>query len=485
MLLTAFMTASLYVFWRWHESKRAPWLFAFYGAMAAGLLTKGPPALIFPLLLLVFFYWKRTEERRATHWVIGTLAAIAVVLAWFIPARLGLNDATAGPGMQGEFLRMTLGRLLGESKFQWPWYYLLNVPAGLLPWSLFLPWAIAFVWRNRREEGGGARMRLLLGWMAPSFIFFSICFGKRGVYLLPLYPVLAILLSRSVLELMDGERAATRKRIAYVWGVALIVLGLAPPVPALTQYPELVTQGTVIFSLCVAGFGFAAIVGAARNASRNLHAAVAVQSAMLCMLAAVGVFPTLDAFKGASDICAPLRGMSEKGVDYRLYTLGFSREEYIFYSKHFHTPVLTDLLKIDVPQLGLADMAKQQRSLRKAVVKAVEDVPLADLVAPTQAELQALRDAVHAGIAGAKPDPQLIVAFETALAGAVAEFSAQFDQDTPAFLFVQEQDWKWLVALFPDFRQHVLIRRESVGRRDMLLVANETGGRMSVAGETP
>jgi len=475
MLLTFFMTLALYAFWRRHDRGGAGWLLLFYAAMGAGLLTKGPPALIFPLLLIAAFYWKQRDERRRLHWVAGTVVAMAVVLAWFIPARLALPAQPESAGVQGEFLRMTLGRLMGESKFQWPWYYLYNLPGGLLPWALFLPWALPYVWRRRYEDEG---MRLLLSWIVPAFVFFSISFGKRGVYLLPLFPALAILLAYAIRELVaDDGRALWRKRTAYAWGALLLLLGTAPLGVALAQYPEMITQGTVIFAFCAAGFGVA-VLAAARNSAdtRALPQAVALPAALLALLVATAVFPALNPLKGASGICRPLKELSESGIDYRLYTVGFSREEYIYYAKHFHTPVLNDLLEVKTAEeIPLMKMAKQQRALRKAVAKAAAAVPVAAPQAPTGDEVAALQKAVHEAVGSVEAEPETLRVLEQALTDAVTAFGRAFEAETPAFVFIQQEDWKWLVALFPNLARHKLVDSQSVGRRDMLLLGNDAG----------
>jgi len=483
MLLGASMTAALYTFQRWREDKQTKWLVALYAAIIVGLYAKGPAALIFPLLLIVAFYWKRRDERRRMHWVIGFVIAIAAILLWFIPARMALPavpptvytaEPDTGLSMGGELFRQTIGRfLLGVSKAAPPWEYFINVPLGLIPWTLFLPWAIPWVWKRRREDD---RMRLLLSWTVPAFMFFSICIGKRDLYLLPIYPGLAILITRSVLDLADSDRATWRKYLAIVWAAVLVILGLAPFALPFTPYRDLVGVGP----LSLAGFALAAgvytLIRMKKTEGRDLHAMMAVQFGVLAFVVAVGVFPLLNKYKGASDICEPLRELSLQKVDYRLYTIGFSREEYIFYSRHPHTPVLNDLLPIKLShEVDLAAMAKQQRKLRKAVAEAASKVDVASLMDPTQQEIETLRTAVHQAIAETKVDPDLAPAFEQSLKDTVGAFATEFDGPTPAFVFVQEEDLKWMIPLFPDLTKHTLVRKESVGRRNMVLLGNQSG----------
>ena len=55
VLLTATMITALYAFWRWDDERKTAWLALAYTAIGAGMLAKGPPALVFPLLFLFTF----------------------------------------------------------------------------------------------------------------------------------------------------------------------------------------------------------------------------------------------------------------------------------------------------------------------------------------------------------------------------------------------------------------------------------------------
>ena len=478
MLLTAWMVSALYAFWRWHESRRPLYLAAFYLLIAGGLFTKGPPALVFPGLLIACFYWRRRADRRRLHWAIGFLAVCAVVLAWFIPARMAISSAGGVDTQIGnEALRQIVGRLfLGVSHMQPPWYYVLNVPFFLLPWALFLPWALPWVWKRRRED---EKMRLMLAWVAPAFVFFSLALGKRGTYVLPLFPALAILEARSMLDLMDSARAVWRRRTAYAWAGLLIALGLTPAALLFTEYGEAVKPLMLAFSGYAVVSGVWVVARARKTGGASLHAQMAGQFAVLSVLAAATIMPAMNTYTGASTICAPLARLSKTGVDYRLYTLGFSREEYIFYSRHFHTPVLTDLIPVETPhKIDLMDMAKQQRTLRKEVAKTVAAVPVANLDSPAPAEVEALRAAVHQAVAKSDVNGELAGAFEQALEKTVTDFAHEFEQPTPAFMFIMQEDLKWLLPLYPRFAAYTVVDQRPVGRRNMMLLANTAGSNL-------
>ena len=239
MLLTACTTVACYALCRWDGDRRKAWLLLLYGALTAGMLAKGPPVLVCPFLFLFFFYRRDKAARKATLWPWGLAAAVALTALWYVPARLAAAETgagAAGAGMADNLFRNTIGRMfLGVSKAQWPWYYLTTVPVDLLPWSLFLPWTLPWAWKRCRTVTG---VRFLWYWIVPAFIFFSICVGKRQIYLLPLFPAFAILLAASLEDFVGSLHSAWRSRTGLAWGVALVLAGLAPAALPWTEYSE-------------------------------------------------------------------------------------------------------------------------------------------------------------------------------------------------------------------------------------------------------
>jgi len=92
-----------------------------------------------------------------------------------------------------------------------------NLATDLLPWNLVLPWAAVRWWRGEREDAVG---RFLHTWWIVIVAFFTVAYGKRGAYLLPLYPAVALLAGRALVELR--RRAPARVATAMVAGVAVI-----------------------------------------------------------------------------------------------------------------------------------------------------------------------------------------------------------------------------------------------------------------------
>ncbi|NLV40255.1 MAG: glycosyltransferase family 39 protein [Candidatus Hydrogenedentes bacterium] len=477
MLLTACTTLALYHLWQWDQDRKFFRLPVIYGAVAAGMLAKGPPAAIFPLMLILSLYWRDKDSRKAVHWVAGLAGALLIVMLWYIPARLAIaggGETTVAEGIGGNLFRNTIGRaVMGVSKAQWPWYYVVSLPSDWLPWTLFLPWVAWRTWKNRHAD----RMRHFLWcWTLPAFLLFSAAVGKRAIYILPLYPALAILTALAVLELMDSDRVTWRKRTGLVWAAALLLIGLAPHALLLTEHADKYTPGAFVVSVAALAAAAATLACVRRNECRNLHVSVAGSAALLFTGAAFVVFPALDPYKSAERVCAPVRTLSELGQDYDLFCVGFSREEYVFYSEKFHESVLTDLVgRASIPPDRLMQAARLQLHAKDAIEEAVEDIPIADLASPTPEERAALLKALHTTL---EEEEERIVGalhFEEDLRAELGAFARRLDSARPAFLFVQAEDWRWVVPFLPEtLKLHGLVQRE-VGRRDALLLANDAG----------
>ncbi len=485
MLLTALLTASLYALWRWEEDRRPAWLLVVYGGMGLGLLAKGPPALMFPLLLIAAFYWRNPEARRGTWWLTGTLAALALALAWFVPARLlgaETTEAAVQGGIAENLWRNTIGRaLLGVSKAQPPWYYLTTIPVDLLPWALFLPWTLPWVWRNHKRDKG---MWFLWCYTVPALIVFSIIVGKRAIYILPLFPAFAIFLGASIVDLAeDPKRWGWRRNTGIAWGVLLALLGLALiGAGTLSEYHVYATPGVLGFAGALAALGVVVLVRSWQRDGQGVQSLFAGTAIVLFGGAALFALPVANQFKSAVAFCEPVRTLAHAGEEFSLYSVGFSRETYIFHADHFHEERFTDL--IEIPELAEQDWmaaARFQISARKAIADAVEDVPVADFEAVTEAELAALRTAIEETVrAKEAADDLSLRLFEAALRREVADFEAAFARG-PSFMFVQTEDWRWLLPFYDEPPDYEVLRHDGVGSREVLLLANEAGAELWAA----
>jgi 4-amino-4-deoxy-L-arabinose transferase-like glycosyltransferase len=199
-------------------------------AASLGVMTKG-------LGLLWAVFWILGEAWARRSWRPLRRLAQPLGLALFVlPPAFWLWRFASGAGwgkVQVIFVRQIGQRYVDSWHLVKPWYFFLyQLPADLLPWSVFLPLAAAYLWRlrSRRDRGdpdatGGFAC---LGFAALALVFFSISPGKRDVYLLPAYPALALLIARAGVELGVRWDCGRRARIgAYA---AFALTGLIPAV---------------------------------------------------------------------------------------------------------------------------------------------------------------------------------------------------------------------------------------------------------------
>ena len=235
-VLCAFTTLSLYGLLR-HLLFGAAWGWYFVGGVAAGVgvVTKGVGFL--PLLVLIPYvvlgargFSVARREGGASKWRWGLVAVgfLLGVSVWLVPMLVAVatrNDP-ALVGYRNEILfQQTVHRYAAAWHHVEPWYYfIVNVIPGLwLPFSLLLFWLVprwAAAWRQK-----DARVWLPLAWVLLTLLFFSLSTGKRGVYLFPALPGLAIAASPylSDLYLRRGVRWAS---LALGAAVVLLAVGV-------------------------------------------------------------------------------------------------------------------------------------------------------------------------------------------------------------------------------------------------------------------
>jgi 4-amino-4-deoxy-L-arabinose transferase-like glycosyltransferase len=199
--LTFFTTAALFSFAIWDRSREdektrksplhALSIYGFYVGMALATVTKGPVGMAVPLIVVLAYLfakkdWKAFKEMKL-HW--GMMLTVGLVLCWYLPAVKRGGEAY----LQATLFKQTIDRYAkGWSHVKPFYYYLINFPVEFLPWSLFLPSALAYGFLKERYERRKPFF-FLLTWFVAIFVLFSLSKGKRGLYLLPLYPASALM----------------------------------------------------------------------------------------------------------------------------------------------------------------------------------------------------------------------------------------------------------------------------------------------------
>jgi 4-amino-4-deoxy-L-arabinose transferase-like glycosyltransferase len=306
--LTAFVALACLGLWRRLEATtgraEAGWTAVAYGAMALGVLSKGLIALAVPLLAGAVYLAAVGPLRRVPGRLGlagGVPVFLAIVLAWFGPAVLHY-----GAGYLYEAaIHQHFSRYANTWSHAGPWYYYLGeFPVGFLPWAVFLPGALVLAWRSRRRspaevpgEPGRDPVLFPLAWFATGFLFFSLSSGKRGPYLLPIYPAAALLVGWLWDQALD--RARHSRWVGIPLGlVCALAVALAVALPVV---PRRLLPGHRIDTLLpadpagLAGAVALLLVGAALlgilwwrgQAAATFAVLLAVQVALLLVVASV------------------------------------------------------------------------------------------------------------------------------------------------------------------------------------------------------
>lgn len=251
-LLCGFTTLSLYGLLR-HLLLGPRWGWYTLAGFAAGLgvITKGvgflPMLVLVPYILMRRFRWQNLAviERGGWRWALAPLAMLAGIALWFVPMLMAV--AAHGPGEYAAYrdeilFKQTVGRYAAAWHHVKGWYYFIAevVPPLWLPWSLLLFWLVP---RYRRAwVARDARVWLPLTWVLLVLVFFSASPGKRGIYIHPAVPALALASLPFLEELLarKGVRLASIVFAVLAWLAGVVLLFAPQIVPkALTVNPPI------------------------------------------------------------------------------------------------------------------------------------------------------------------------------------------------------------------------------------------------------
>jgi 4-amino-4-deoxy-L-arabinose transferase-like glycosyltransferase len=227
VLLTAFEWLALLAFVRLErgEGSRRGSVAMFHAALGLAVLTKGPVGLLLPCLGIAILL---ARERRLAAlrpllapW--GLLLSLGPGLAWIAAAA-----ALAPPEFLGEAVGTNLlGRFFAGTSHERPFYYFFyQLPVEFLPWTLALPvvWLAA---RHAPAAEQAAGRRFLWTWVVVNFVFFSLSSGKRGLYLVPTLPALALLLADAWVRVAAARRTLPPSANLALALAAALLAGLA------------------------------------------------------------------------------------------------------------------------------------------------------------------------------------------------------------------------------------------------------------------
>ena len=254
-------TAAILAFW--NERPVLAW-----AAIGVGALTKGPVAILVPLITLIPYSLITGRSIRRLFPVIGIATFALVALPWFIAVSVRIPEFPHYVFVRETLERVTTAKFHRTAPF---WYYLPIIPVAAFPWivpALARAARWRWAWLARRVNPNAQEAILLVCWVLGPLAFFTVNQSKLPQYVLPLMPAFALAAARTFAR--EGIVVAWKPyaALAAALGVALASLTLWLPAPIdLTPAERAAIPGTAL-AVGLALLVSAALVTAAARLTR-------------------------------------------------------------------------------------------------------------------------------------------------------------------------------------------------------------------------
>ena len=280
-------TLALTAAWRGFTAERdaRPWFALAWAAIGVGAITKGPVAIVVPLLVVTVFALGSGARLRPFFGVRAWPWMLVTALPWFAAVSLRRPDFPSYAFVYESLQRVGTKALGRPGPI---WYFLPVLVAGSFPW---IGPAIAAAVRGvglraRRRDRDGWPAVFAASWALVPLVFFSLSQSKLPGYYLPALPGVALGAALVLAHALDDAvalrqvaRAVTATAVVMgVLGVAVLVLAdrAFVEVPLSPQARRLLPGVTLGVGLGLAVGGFLAYFGAKRRRVWLMAAGLAI-----------------------------------------------------------------------------------------------------------------------------------------------------------------------------------------------------------------
>ena len=352
MLLLGLEMAALYLLFK-NDETPVLWRPAMaFSLMGLAILAKGPVGLIVPIgiYLTANIVSGQAHSIKKTYWLWGIPLALMWPGAWL----LGAKASGASPEFFNELLfAQNIGRATGEfGGHTKPFYYYLQyLIVDFMPWIFFVP---ASVWVLKNDSASRKHLKMLAGWMGFVIVFFSLCSGKRNLYILSVYPAAGMLVAAAWPYLKQMTKKWTQGSVYPLLGIMflLAVAGIVAPLVV-----DLPFRGWAVLPLSlVLGAGAFLLVARYRSAGLDLGWFNRLVAVFLLAELSIGVilFPALNPLKTPGVLAAEAKAYLSPSQRLLLYQM--NGEIFAFYSNR------KGLQIDDMASLG-AEMKRQGKGI--------------------------------------------------------------------------------------------------------------------------
>ncbi|PSL03515.1 lipid-A-disaccharide synthase N-terminal domain-containing protein [Cecembia rubra] len=218
--LATFVLSALLFWFRYLKSYQQKDLLMYYFLLGLGFLTKGPVVLIIPVVLLLAqkSFLKLSLGKLSTH-VLGISMFLLLGFSWFI--LLFLEDRQF---LDYFLFKHTLERFATDTfkRSQPFWFYIPIVIATAFPWFLVILSKVKEAWQEKNKE-----LLSLMSWVLVPLLFFSLSQSKLVLYILPIYPGIAIVGAATWLNMKKKTQEKWDKALFIFQMLILIGLGIS------------------------------------------------------------------------------------------------------------------------------------------------------------------------------------------------------------------------------------------------------------------
>ena len=215
--LTTAVLLSIYLWVRYKNSGLIYFLYGFSVAMAIGFLIKGPVVFLLPIPFMLLYRSEIIVNTKRVEKILAFGIFLFIASSWFIYL------AYDNPAFMDYFIgHQTVDRFSVNSfnRSEPFWYFIVLAPLLGIPFLPFLGWLI---WKNRDDLSMKRVDRVMILSVLIPLIILSISVSKRIFYILPLYPIFAILISYYINKL--NEKSIVYK-IITIYSIIIIFLSL-------------------------------------------------------------------------------------------------------------------------------------------------------------------------------------------------------------------------------------------------------------------
>lgn len=258
-MLMGWVAFSLWQLAAWYQSAKWKHLVLAFVAIAGGMMTKGPIALMVPIFAFAPHFILRREWKQCFRW--QYLIGLVIVAVLLIPMSIGLyqqydlhpgkliNGIPIQSGLRFYYWTQSFGRYTGENYYHEMSHFTFLLENML--WS-FLPWVICFILGLFFALKDIITKRCKLGhteeWISTGGFIITYCILARSQAQLPhyifvVYPLAAIIAAKFLYRLFYTEALLKwRKPLLIIHGVIFLILWIAVallmklPFPAIPWY---------------------------------------------------------------------------------------------------------------------------------------------------------------------------------------------------------------------------------------------------------